>query len=113
GTTNQAVTWDVNGFAGGNGTVGFISVTGLYTAPSVVPSPATVMAHATSQATPSAVGSGAVTIVNPAAPVSVAVSPASATVRVGRTAQFTAAVQNTSNAGVTWSVNGIAGGNGT
>ncbi len=42
--------------------------------------------------------------------VTVSVSPASATVRAGRTQTFTATVTGASG-GVTWSVNGIAGGN--
>ena len=33
GTSNTAVTWTVDGIAGGNATVGVISTTGLYTAP--------------------------------------------------------------------------------
>ncbi|HYY95256.1 MAG TPA: hypothetical protein VE713_12125, partial [Pyrinomonadaceae bacterium] len=33
GTTNTAVTWAVNGVAGGNATVGTIDATGKYTAP--------------------------------------------------------------------------------
>jgi hypothetical protein len=37
-TTNTAVTWKVNGVAGGNATVGTISTNGLYTAPGKVPS---------------------------------------------------------------------------
>lgn len=47
------------------------------------------------------------------APVSVAVSPATASVTAGATQAFTAAVSNTTNTGVTWSVNGAAGGNST
>lgn len=47
------------------------------------------------------------------APVSVAVSPATASVIAGATQAFTAAVSNTTNTGVTWSVNGAAGGNST
>jgi len=43
--------------------------------------------------------------------VSISITPASATVRTGRTKQFTAAVKNTSNTAVIWKVNGIAGGN--
>jgi hypothetical protein len=64
GSSNQAVTWDVNGVVGGNGTVGFIdSLTGLYTAPA---SAVTVTIHASSGAvTPAAVGSAAVTVVSP------------------------------------------------
>ncbi|MBI3477802.1 MAG: beta-propeller fold lactonase family protein [Acidobacteria bacterium] len=50
GTANTAVTWDVNGTAGGDATHGTISNTGLYTAPAAVPSPATVSVTATSVA---------------------------------------------------------------
>jgi hypothetical protein len=48
-----------------------------------------------------------------APPVSVTISPTSATVRVNRTKQFTATVLNSSNATVTWKVNGVVGGNTT
>jgi hypothetical protein len=113
GNSNQLVTWDVNGIVAGNSTVGFIdSVTGLYTAPSAVPSPSTVAVHATSLAMSSAVGTAAVTILNPS-PVSVTISPTSATVRTNKSKQFTATVQNASNTSVTWKVNGIVGGNST
>lgn len=44
-------------------------------------------------------------------PVSVTISPTSATVRVKNTRQFIAAVQNTTNTAVIWKVNGIVGGN--
>ncbi|HXN53793.1 MAG TPA: hypothetical protein VN943_17825 [Candidatus Acidoferrum sp.] len=37
GTPSTAVTWQVNGIAGGNQTFGFISTSGLYVAPSGVP----------------------------------------------------------------------------
>ena len=39
GTTNTAVTWSVNGVAGGNSTVGTISTSGAYTAPATAPEP--------------------------------------------------------------------------
>ena len=116
GNADQSVTWDVNGYVGGNGTVGFIdSISGLYTAPDVVPSPAIVTVHATSQALSSAVGSASVTVTSPAPPPppTVTISPASAVVRVGRTQQFRATVQNASVTGVSWKVNGITGGNST
>jgi hypothetical protein len=48
GNTNQGVTWSVAGIPGGNSTVGAISSTGLYTAPSVVPNPAQFLVTATS-----------------------------------------------------------------
>ena len=55
----QTVMWSVNGFASGNSAVGFIDATGLYSAPAFVPTPATVMVQATSNAT---VGTASVTI---------------------------------------------------
>ena len=116
GNSNQAVTWDVNGAVGGNGTVGFIdSLTGLYTAPA---SAATVTVHASSSAvTPPAIGSASVTVVNPAPPppppVGIGISPTSASVRVKTTKQFTATVTNTTNTSVTWKVNGVTGGDAT
>ena len=48
-TTNTAVTWNVNGVAGGNSSVGTISAAGVYTAPGRVPS-GTVSVSATSAA---------------------------------------------------------------
>lgn len=61
-TANTAVSWQVNGTAGGNATVGTISATGLYTAPSTIPSPAQVTIKAVSQADSSKSGSASVTV---------------------------------------------------
>ncbi len=194
GSANQAVTWMVNGVAGGNSTVGFVSLTGGYTAPAAVPSPATVSVQAKSAADPTAIGSASVTVVPPPAitslspspltvgnftltvngtgfqsgavvkfngtalattfnsatkltatgnasstssgvpvtvtnpdggvsgavnvavvkpPVTVTVSPTSASVRIKTTRQFTATVQNATNPAVVWKVNNITGGNAT
>ncbi|PYU46784.1 MAG: hypothetical protein DMG53_11180, partial [Acidobacteria bacterium] len=55
------------------------------------------------------VGCGSVSTI----PVSVAISPTSATVGAGGTQQFTATVTNTNNTAVTWQVNGVPGGNAT
>jgi hypothetical protein len=106
-STNQNVTWGVNGVAGGNTTVGTISAAGLYTAPG---SSVNVTVQATSQADPAAVGTAAVAV---KPPVSVTISPTSATVRVKKTKSFTATVLHASNPAVTWKVNGIPGGNST
>jgi hypothetical protein len=73
-STNQTVTWGVNGVAGGNSQVGLIDANGLYSAPSAVPNPATVTVQATSVATPSATGTASVTIRYPA-PTIASVSP--------------------------------------
>lgn len=49
GNTNTNVTWAVNGITGGNTTVGTISTSGLYTAPSKLPpNPATIKLRAIS-----------------------------------------------------------------
>lgn len=61
GTTNVGVSWLVSGVAGGNSTVGTISSTGLYTAPSTVPSgEVTITAQSTYQ--PASSASATVTI---------------------------------------------------
>lgn len=67
GTTNTAVTWSVN-----NG-LGSVSSSGLYTAPSSVSSPATVVVTATSQADTTKSGSATITI----NPTTAATSPTS------------------------------------
>ncbi len=62
GTTNTAVTWEVNGTVGGSAAVGTITTSGLYTAPAAVPSNPTVSVTATSVADTSKSGAAAVTI---------------------------------------------------
>jgi hypothetical protein len=72
GTTNTAVTWQVNGVAGGSQATGFISSSGLFVAPGAVPTksdgsgnsvPTTVTVTAVSQANTAVSKSAAVTIV--------------------------------------------------
>ena len=62
GTTNTAVNWEVAGVAGGNSTVGTISMSGLYTAPQVVPNPPTIVVTAVSQADTTKTGTGRVQV---------------------------------------------------
>ena len=62
GSTNTAVTWKVNGIAGGNGTVGRISPNGVYTAPNQVPPSGTVQVAATAVADPTKNATANVTI---------------------------------------------------
>jgi hypothetical protein len=64
GTTNMAVTWEVNGVVNGNTTVGTISSAGIYTAPASVPNPATVNVTAIAQASAAANQSASVLIVS-------------------------------------------------
>jgi hypothetical protein len=63
GSTNTAVTWQVNGVAGGSSTSGTITTSGAYTAPAQVPNPATVSVSAVSQADTTKSASASVQIV--------------------------------------------------
>jgi hypothetical protein len=65
GTSNTAVTWTVNGILGGNSAVGTINSQGLYTAPSTVPTLATTIVTATSQADNSKSASGIISLSYP------------------------------------------------
>ncbi len=112
GTTNMAVTWQVNGVAGGDATHGTISTSGLYTAPSSVPSPATVTVTAIAQADSTKSASAAVTV-TAAQAVAISISPTSASVVTAKTQQFTPTVTGTTNMAVSWQVNGVAGGDST
>jgi len=63
GSTNTAVTWSISGSGCSGSTCGTITSGGLYTAPATVPSQATVIVKATSQANESASASAVVSIV--------------------------------------------------
>jgi hypothetical protein len=77
---NAAVSWLVNGVAGGTQQSGTISSTGLYTAPSTVPS-AAVVVTAESTYSPSSSASATVTVSQPVThQVSLAWSPSTSTV---------------------------------
>ena len=72
GTTNTAVTWEVNGVVGGNSTVGVISTTipgtadeALYLGPSNIPNPPTVTITAVSQADSTKSASATITLQAP------------------------------------------------
>src|SRR5271168_5579192 len=112
GSPDTTVTWEVNGVANGNTIVGTVSGTGLYTAPAVMPSPASVTVTAISQVNP---GDQASAIVTLKAAVGVSVLPATATVAPGGAQIFTASISGSGSlaGGAAWSVNGVAGGNAT
>jgi hypothetical protein len=78
GTTNQSVTWSVNGVVGGNATAGLVTNTGVYTAPAVPTNSNAVTVSAASAADSSASGSSDVTLWN-ATPILSNVSPATFT----------------------------------
>jgi 6-phosphogluconolactonase (cycloisomerase 2 family) len=109
-SANTAVTWEVNGTAGGDATVGTITAGGLYTAPATIPNPVAVTVTAVSVADNTKFDNATVTIT--AAPaITVTVSPSTPSVPVNGTQQFTATVTGTANTAVTWQVNDVTGGN--
>ena len=120
GTSNTAVSWSINGVLGGNTDFGTISATGLYTAPATAPQGGQVIIAATSVADPSVSEGMTITLTPPQAPggngagssVTLALSGA-ITVTLGTSAQYTATIAGSGNTGVTWSINGIAGGSST
>jgi hypothetical protein len=116
GASDSALTWQVNGITGGNGTIGTISSTGVYQTPQSVPSPAAVTITAISVQDATKSGSATVTLTSStgSSPIKVSVTPATASVAAGGVpVAFSATVTGTSNTGVTWSVNGVTGGSGT
>ena len=74
----------------------------------MMPSPASVAIMATSQADTTKSASTSVTI-----NISLALNLNSASVEATGTQQFTATIQGSTNTDVTWTVNGVAGGNST
>lgn len=112
GSSNTAITWEVNSTAGGNSQTGTISTAGLYTAPNPLPNPGQVTITAVAQADTTKTSSATVTVTSSVAVA--AISPANPTVPAGGTEQFSAATSNDpGNLGVNWSVNGVVGGNST
>jgi uncharacterized protein (DUF1800 family) len=63
--TNTAVSWQVDGIAGGSSTLGTISATGLYTPPAAIPTPNPVTITAVSVELSSLTGSASETVWNP------------------------------------------------
>jgi hypothetical protein len=112
GTANTAVIWSVSSNGTSNSAIGTISSSGLYSAPATLPNPASVTITATSQAAPESNASATVTLTDS---LQVSVSPAAASVPAGSAQAFTATISAAGNlpTSVTWSVNGISGGNST
>src|ERR1700690_1662802 len=112
GATNTAVTWSVNGVAGGDAQAGTISATGQYTAPSTMPSGTTITVTATSAADATASDSASITITSD---IVVGISPAAAGISLGANQVFTATVKSSGKPATTvsWSVNNVSGGDAT
>jgi hypothetical protein len=107
---SRVISWSVAGTGCVVAACGTISSSGVYTAPSLPPSPATVQIIATPQADPSKATSVSVSIL---AVIGVSISPSAAAVPLGAAQAFQATVTGTQNANVTWDVNGVVGGNST
>ncbi len=99
-TSNTGVTWSMSPAAG------TLSSTGLYMAPASFATSQAVVITATSAADPSKTAS---VTVQEIAPVSVAISPNSATIASGQLQPFTASVANTPNTGVAWAISPAIG----
>jgi hypothetical protein len=113
GSSDTAVTWEVNGAVGGAANTGMISATGFYTAPAVMPAGGGVTITAVSDADAADSGSARVTLEDD---IAISVAPPTANVPSGGAQVFTATMMSGSGdpaAGFNWSVNGIAGGNST
>ena len=102
-SASTAVTWSFTP------AVGSLSNSGLYTAPVTISSQQTVTVTATSVADSTKSASAKVTLQPPAQAVSITVSPASVTLRQGRSQQFRARVSGTNNTAVTWSLTPAVG----
>jgi hypothetical protein len=104
-TTDTAVGWSVNGLTGGSAAVGTITPDGVYTAPADLPSPANVQITATSHADVAKSDSAAVTVTSD---ISLSVAPNPASVELGASQGFHAAVASSAHpdTAVRWSVSG-------
>lgn len=127
GISANTVTWAVSSgsetknilpITGGNSSLGTISPNGLYTAPTTVPNPNSITIWATSTIDTTVAGTATVTIdsgvrvsVIPFTETCQTIAPVTISIEVSTTYQFNACVTGTTNTAVTWSVNGIAGGN--
>jgi hypothetical protein len=102
-SAHGTVTWKVNGTAGGTAALGTISSAGLYTAPAVLPVPATVTVTAVSvdDSTKSA-SANATVVTAPVRPTISGVPPTTAT--VGHAYSFTPTTTSASGAKLTFSI---------
>jgi len=111
GTNNRKVTWTVNNIEGGNAQFGTVSISGLYTAPAIVPANPVVSVKATSRASRGVSATSVITIQSAAPPITVSVAPSSVTLQLNAAQQFAATVTGSANQAVVWKVNNVAGGN--
>jgi hypothetical protein len=105
--SSSAVIWQVNGTTSGSSEMGTIDPTGLYTAPTTVPSPPTVTVTAVLQSDSTKTGSSSVTIQALSSVTGqIVVSPALASLTTSQTLQFNVLTPGISNTEVTWAASG-------
>ncbi len=114
---SSSIRWSVSGAGCSGAACGSIAALGSgatasYTTPATAPSPSQVSITATPIADPSKAQAIQVTI-TPLPVTALTLSPTTATVALGATANFTGTVTGNSNASVIWDVNGVIGGNAT
>jgi hypothetical protein len=109
--STSAVTWLVNGVAGGTITTGMITANGLYTAPTVPPNPTVVVITVEVTADTATIATASITITP--VPV-VTLTPSTAPATPGAPTAFSVSLfglQNCESPAVTWEVGNIVGGN--
>jgi hypothetical protein len=110
--SNSAINWLVNQITGGNASVGTISSTGFYTAPSTMPNPAAVTVTATLQSQPTATASAIVTIQNLSAVQGpLTLSPKLSSITTSQSIQINVLTTGVKNTDVNWAVDGVTNGN--
>jgi len=109
---NIDVQWSVNGVVDGDLTNGLIHY-GNYNAPTNIPPVHPIKITVSSLTDPTVSATAWVTLTNlpPPPPVTLTLSPTNFTIKLGEKLQFSRVLKNTSNWGLTWSVNGVPGGN--
>jgi hypothetical protein len=108
GSSNQAVSWSLNGVSGGGNASGTISADGIYTAPPDLPSPSTIKIAASSVAQPASQGSAQITV---ASDISIGISPNSAAnVELGAQRTFSSSLSSAGqpDTSIRWTVSGAA-----
>ena len=106
-TTYTAVSWSVNGVAGGSTALGTITIDGVYTAPLDLPSPASVQVTATSHADARKFGTSTLAILSD---ITLGLTPSSASVELGAAQAFQVTVTSGGHPdkAIRWSLSGPA-----
>jgi hypothetical protein len=108
--SSPAVNWQVNQTTGGSPAVGIIDSNGLYTAPTLVPNPPTVVVTAVLQSDSTKTGSSSVTILAISSIQSLALSPKLSSLTTSQRLQLKMLPDAVSNKDVNWAVDGLSNG---